>query len=56
MGVIAGRQAKRKKPSSPRTARAIIASAMRRIIASSVESGSASLKPQPFWGAKAESL
>ena len=41
MGAIAGRQAKRKKPSSPRTAAATIAIAMRRIIESSIESGSA---------------
>jgi hypothetical protein len=35
MDAIAGRQAKRKKPSSPRTAAATIAIAMRRIIESS---------------------
>jgi hypothetical protein len=52
MGAIAGRRAKKKKPSSPRTAAAIIASAMRQTIASSVESGSASPRPHLFWGRK----
>ena len=48
MGAIAGRQAKRKKPSSPRTAAATIAIAMRRIIESSIGSGWGRLRTQPF--------
>jgi hypothetical protein len=50
MGAIAGRHAKKKKPSSPRRAAATITIAMRRINGSSTGSGRASLRPAAFYG------
>ncbi len=50
IGAITGRRAKTKKPSSPRRAARTITIAMRRINASSIGSGRALLRPEPFSG------